>query len=304
MKRASDHRRTAREALKGNRIKAFIALLFFSMMSGAFYSSSVQLQHQGNVPSFGENIWLSLPLGYTIPLSFSGMLLHLFLLLLFLGLTPAARLGYTRFGLNLIDRKEAKASQVFSGYARFWKALGTGLLISLRLAGWSILFIAPPAALAFMLPFYIPGIILYAIALAIGVAFTYISFGYMFAFHVLADQPDLSCSQAISESVRLMSGNRWRLLCLDLSFTGWRLPPFLFALLLELPPFFPMLLNPVLFQALSIIVLLFDLLYNCLFLTPYMDTAYCSFYRELTALPADTKEQEMPEIHAEEDPSK
>lgn len=306
MKRASDHRRTAREVLKGNRLKVFTALFFTLMMSGFSYSSSVHLElspSRNSLAYLWQESGITLDIGVTIPLTTATFFLYLFFLLLFAVLYPAAQLGYTRFCLNLIDRQEAKASQVFSGYVRFWKALGTSLLIDLRMIGWGLLFTVPMGTMVVLLPGYVPALVWYTVLLAVFVGLVYISLGYMFAFHVLADQPDLSPSQAISESVRLMSGNRWRLFCLELSFIGWLLPPFLFALLLELPPFFSMLLNPVLFQALSIIALLFDLLYSFLFLSPYMDTACCSFYRELTTLPADTKEQEMPDIPPEEAPA-
>ena len=38
---------------------------------------------------------------------------------------------------------------------------------------------------------------------------------------ILAEQPELTASEAIARSKELMTGNRWRLFCLHFSFIGW-----------------------------------------------------------------------------------
>lgn len=37
----------------------------------------------------------------------------------------------------------------------------------------------------------------------------------------MAEHPGLTANEAITESRRIMDGNKWRLFCLDLSFLGW-----------------------------------------------------------------------------------
>lgn len=39
----------------------------------------------------------------------------------------------------------------------------------------------------------------------------------------MAEHPSLTANEAITESRRVMDGNKWRLFCLDLSFLGWEL---------------------------------------------------------------------------------
>ena len=38
---------------------------------------------------------------------------------------------------------------------------------------------------------------------------------------ILAENPDLTASDAIAQSKEIMHGNRWRLFCLHFSFIGW-----------------------------------------------------------------------------------
>ena len=47
------------------------------------------------------------------------------------------------------------------------------------------------------------------------------AYSYSMTMYVLADHPEMSATDAIAESQRIMQGNKWRLFCLDLSFIGW-----------------------------------------------------------------------------------
>lgn len=68
---------------------------------------------------------------------------------------------------------------------------------------------------------------------------------------ILADNPQLSQSEARKASVEMMNGHKWRLFCLELSFIGW-----------------------VLLSALTLGILLF-------WVTPYMHAAFAAFYEDL-----------------------
>lgn len=39
--------------------------------------------------------------------------------------------------------------------------------------------------------------------------------------YILAENPDITASEAIERSKSMMYGNRWRLFCLQFSFIGW-----------------------------------------------------------------------------------
>ena len=47
------------------------------------------------------------------------------------------------------------------------------------------------------------------------------SYSYAMTMYILADHPEMAPLDAIAESKRIMTGNKWRLFCLDLSFIGW-----------------------------------------------------------------------------------
>lgn len=78
------------------------------------------------------------------------------------------------------------------------------------------------------------------------------SYSYAMTGYILAEDPDLTASQAIQRSKELMRGNRWRLFCLQLSFIGW------------------------------IILCLFTFGIGNLFLNPYQTAADAAFYREIS----------------------
>lgn len=77
------------------------------------------------------------------------------------------------------------------------------------------------------------------------------AYSYALAPYLVQDHPEMSASQAIDESIRLMEGHKMRLFMLDLSFIGW------------------WLLCCLTFGLLTFIV------------APYQLTARAEFYREL-----------------------
>ena len=103
--------------------------------------------------------------------------------------------GYSKFNLDLVDRrKEAKIETMF-GYFSFWKTTAVSrLLQSVYILLWSLLFI-------------IPGIM---------AAYSYSMTGY-----IPAENPNMTADEAIARSKQMMDGNRWRLFCLQISFIGW-----------------------------------------------------------------------------------
>ena len=63
------------------------------------------------------------------------------------------------------------------------------------------------AVLAGTLLFIVPGII--------------VSLMFSQAFYILSEDPSKSITQCINESVNLMSGHKWELFYLNLTFIGW-----------------------------------------------------------------------------------
>ena len=132
-----------------------------------------------------------------------------------------------KFNLDLVDRqKEAEISTMF-GYFQYWKTTACArLLQSVYVLLWSLLFI-------------IPGIIA--------------GYSYAMTSYILAENPELTASEAIERSKQMMSGNRWRLFCMQISFIGW-----------------------------DILSALLTFGIGGLWITPYKQAATAAFYREIS----------------------
>ena len=48
-------------------------------------------------------------------------------------------------------------------------------------------------------------------------------FSYSMAFYILADNPEMSANDAITQSRKMMDGYKWKLFCLHFSFIGWHI---------------------------------------------------------------------------------
>ena len=78
------------------------------------------------------------------------------------------------------------------------------------------------------------------------------TYSYAMTEFILAEHPDLTASVAIAQSKEMMTGNRWRLFCLHISFIGWD------------------------------ILCAFTLGIGNLWLRPYKQAAEAAFYREIS----------------------
>jgi len=78
------------------------------------------------------------------------------------------------------------------------------------------------------------------------------SYSYSMAGFIMTENPEIDAKEAMEVSINMMKGNKWRLFCLQLSFIGWIL--------------------------LGVLTLGIGLL----FVEPYMNAAYASFYDEIS----------------------
>ena len=107
--------------------------------------------------------------------------------------------------------------------------------------------------------------------------------------YIMAEHPSLTANEAITESRRIMDGNKWRLFCLDFSFIGWEL-------LCALPLYAGYFLILRYFSgseamAISMVLLLtIPLSIGFFFVHPYEEAAWATFYRDITAAPAKPDE--------------
>ena len=103
--------------------------------------------------------------------------------------------GFAGIMLNIIRSRQTKVEDLFDGFREgIINNMVAGLLILIFVVLWSLLF-------------FIPGIVK--------------SYSYSMTYYIMKDHPQMSSNDAITESRRMMNGNKWRLFCLDFSFIGW-----------------------------------------------------------------------------------
>ena len=186
---SKEYRAIAREKLSGKWGTAILVGLVAFYLGGLLVINNV-------------NINLNLP--DREPIQITSLLLYPFKLLKLIGILNIVqfilggpnRLGYCTFLLKLHDGKEAEVKDLFSQYHRFGAGFCLYLLEGLYIILWMLLFIIP------------------------GIVATY---RYAMAPFILAENPDMTASEAITASKELMDGHKAELFFLDLSFIGWGL---------------------------------------------------------------------------------
>ncbi len=182
---AKDFRRIARENLSG------MWLLTIGVAAVAALLGAVS-------PNFLPNLEYIIPTSNLVSL---GENFHITLktgLIATLGffLGGTVELGYCQFLLKQYDHKNPQWDDLFSQFGRFGTGFAQYFLRGLYIFLWSLLFI-------------IPGIIK--------------SYAYFMTPYILADNPDMTASEAIARSKQMMDGHKMELFVLHLSFIGWHL---------------------------------------------------------------------------------
>jgi len=117
--------------------------------------------------------------------------------------------GFTIFVLNTVRHYKAGYGNLFDSFGIFFKLLWLFILEYLFIILWTLLLV-------------VPGIIA--------------AYKYRMALYLMLDNPEMSAMQCISESKKMMSGHKWELFVLDLSFIGWYI--------LEIIPFVSIWVEP------------------------------------------------------------
>ncbi|MCI6935374.1 MAG: DUF975 family protein [Clostridiales bacterium] len=216
---SSELRRIARENLSGNwGISVGVALV--AAILG------------GTIAGFGSNVNFNINEDTirNLPPFFWTVLLPVVSVAGLLGIVSfiiggVVELGYAKFLLKQHDKKELQFSDLFSQFDRFGTGFAQQFLRILYTTLWTLLFI-------------IPGIVK--------------SLSYAMTPFILEDHPEMTASEAIKASMKLMDGHKMDLFILGLSFIGWSL---LACLTMGI---------------------------GYLFLTPYINAAYAAFYRNIS----------------------
>ena len=214
---AKDFRRLARERLANNWGiaigAAFLAALLGGMVTGSGFGIEID-----------EKVIQMLPQSiYPILLGVAGVSTTLNLVQFILG--GPVQLGYCSFLLKQYDREDCQINTLFSKFDQFGQGFLQALLRGIYIFLWCLLFI-------------IPGIIK--------------GYAYSMTPFIMAENPQMTASEAITASKELMDGHKGELFWLDLTFIGWQL----------------------------LCVLTLGIGY--LFLNPYTNASHAAFYRHLT----------------------
>ena len=194
---AYDHRARAREALRGNWVTAALVYLVAGLLIGGSDSPSfnfnlnIEAGHVDFSASQELEHFLEGTLGLAMPLVLT---LSLVLLVARLALGGVMSMGRATYSLNLIDGAEAEFADLFTGFRRFYDALIMNVVSIL------MVFLG-------MLLFVVPGIIL--------------GYAYAMAPYILAENPEITGTEALRLSRQMMKGHKWELFWLELTFIGW-----------------------------------------------------------------------------------
>ena len=109
-------------------------------------------------------------------------------------ISPVLVYGFTYYNLQISRARKVDISDLFVGFNRFAPVLVAGLLMSVFISLWSLLFV-------------IPGIIA--------------AIKYSFTYYILIDNPDIGGIEAINISKEMTYGYKFDIFILDLSFIGW-----------------------------------------------------------------------------------
>ena len=237
MKIAEDFRRIARNALTGKWPIAVAVGLVASILgasgdNGPEFKINIDGSNANLSFNFaGQDIFstgggLNSNIGAFIAGSFGIIVIAAIIMaIVYFVLGSFTGVGYAKFNLNLVDKKNAAFENLFE-YFSYWRTTAVArLLRTIYVLLWSLLFV-------------IPGIVA--------------SLSYAMTDYILAENPNMTSSEAIELSKSMMYGNRFRFFCLQFSFIGWDI----------------------------LATLAFGI--GHLWLTPYKQAAYAAFYREVS----------------------
>lgn len=110
--------------------------------------------------------------------------------------SPALTMGLVMLLLGMARGEKMEVGGLFQYFPDWWKAFKVCFLVGLYVMLWSLLFVIPGYVKAY---------------------------SYSMALYILAENPDMTASEAITASKNLMNGHKWELFVLQLSFILWGL---------------------------------------------------------------------------------
>ena len=179
-----------KEAFKANYWNSVLVAVLLSIFTAGTATvtrnetSTEELQAQ---ISTLDPLALKILLGVLLSIAVISILLRIFLF------NPLEVGGYRFFKKNVAEGN-ASVSTIGEGFSDYGHVFITLFLKDLFLALWTCLF-------------FIPGLIK--------------GYSYRMVPYIIKDNPELSATEVITKSRKLMNGHKWHAFVLDLSFIGW-----------------------------------------------------------------------------------
>ncbi|MCQ2794014.1 MAG: DUF975 family protein [Bacilli bacterium] len=185
--RARDYRHKAIDIVKPMSGDFAVTYLVYSVIIGAFsaIAGAIALIDK---PAFDPSTGIATG---GVGIAISSTLIALFTLL------TSGAFTYSLINLSKQARMKKKPTVggIFYGFKeRYTQSLGVYIMQTIFTALWTLLLI-------------VPGIIK--------------SFSYSMALYIALDNPNKTTLDCITESRKLMHGNKWKLFCLRISYIGW-----------------------------------------------------------------------------------
>ncbi len=181
-------RQRARENLKNN-WGISIAVAAIAVLTGAVLTGNGFLPQIETKVSDTQDLLDLVKSGYGAALGLFGILGFVQLIV-----GGTIQLGYVKFLLKQHDGRELNWKDLFSEFDRFGTGFAQAFLRGLYTFLWSLLLI-------------VPGVVK--------------SLSYAMTPFILAENPDMTASEAITCSQEMMYGHKWELYILRLTFIGW-----------------------------------------------------------------------------------
>lgn len=151
-----------------------------------------------------------------------GFVVHLFLSIL-LGLVETVlSYGYVGWSLKVWKGEETSYSNLFDGFPQVNRVLGSGIMVGIFTALWSMIPYGVSALiLALLGDGEGAGVVSNLLSMATSVCVMFIKYRYSLTPYLIMSKPDMGVFESISASKKAMKGNLGKRFVLDLSFLGW-----------------------------------------------------------------------------------
>lgn len=257
MKVASDFRREAREALKGNWIIATIIGLVSTVLgvntifAANGYSLDMDTEGLGQILAEVPEETAMAILAFVAV--FTSIIAILNIIIFFVA--GPSTLGYVKVNLDMLDGKKPEFVDLLSGFKRYKEGFLMHFVRLLFIGLWILAYVGGAIVLGVICAFISRPLAMGVTVIASLVAAALIIvkyYDYALAPYIVYEYPEIGARTALQKSKQLMDGNRWRLFCLMFSFIGW-----------------------------ALLAAFFTFGMGFLVLKPYQEAAYAAFYRQI-----------------------